>query len=164
MEKIILLVIILVEVIIIFMIENKDYMAIVVSTITMGIYFMFEYFYYKLYIKGSLGYQSFSPIAIIYGIVVIIFILKKMYDAKKTENEQKLKLSRRVLLLIVGLYITGKAVIIYSERGLDQISEEMMKTDFVTSQVFRIIINSLIISYVISTLLKRREGYGERND
>ena len=62
MEKIILLIIILVEVIIIFMIENKNYMAIIVSLITLGVYYMLEMFYYKLYMKGSIFFKNTTKI------------------------------------------------------------------------------------------------------
>ena len=166
MEKIILLIIILVEVIVIFMIENKNYMAIIVSLITLGVYYMLEMFYYKLYMKGSIGYNNFSPIAIVYGIIVITIIIISMYKAKKDGNKKQFELGKSVLILSPVLYIIGKGIIIYSEKGIDQISEEMLKTDFITSQVFRIIINSLIISYIISSIIKRKgeKSYGKRND
>ncbi|MBR2290362.1 MAG: hypothetical protein IJ867_07290 [Clostridia bacterium] len=158
MDETLLLVIMLVEVIIIFMLEKKNYMAIIASLVVLGVYYMGEMFYYKLYMKGSLGYQNFSPIAIIYAVIVIGVIVRNIFKAKKNEDSKSLKTGIRVLLITSAIYLAGKGIVISSEYGIEKITDSMMETDFTICQVFRIIINSIVISYLISSFLKPREN------
>ena len=139
------------------MIEKKNYMAIVASLIILMVYYMAEMYYSKSYTKGTIGYNNFSPIAIIYGIIVIVFFISDIIKAKKNNDKKSEKLGKRVLLLTVGFYILGKFIVWYSEKDIGTISDSMRSTDFSICQVFRIIINSIVISYIISSSLKQKE-------